>query len=109
MTGPQRNPGRRPVEPAAASLRQKRRPNQPCFCGIGFVRAMSHPARRRALDVAGTGSDIMATKHQPSQSAKNFTHPTYRVIEARMADARRARGAMLGWHGLWPAGIVAGV
>jgi hypothetical protein len=51
----------------------------------------------------------MATKHQPSQSAKNFTHPTYGVIEARMADARRARGATLGWHGLWPAGIAAGI
>ena len=51
----------------------------------------------------------MATKYQPSQSGKNFTDPTYSFIEARMAEARRARGAMLGWHALWPPGIVAGI
>ena len=26
-----------------------------------------------------------------------------------MAAARRARGETLGWHGLWPAGIVGGI
>src|SRR5262245_8649939 len=77
--------------------------------GRGRVIQTNDARASKALDNCGTGSDIMATKYQPSQSAKTFSQPTYRFIEARMADARCARGAMLGWHALWPPGIAAGI